>query len=65
MYNYEVVVYKIVPVTGVKLSDEIIELLPGETRIIDVTILPKDATNKNFTAASADTSIATVIIPEE
>lgn len=65
MYNYEVVVYKIVPVTGVKLSDVTIELLPGESRIIDVTILPKDATNKNFTAASADTSIATVIIPEE
>lgn len=65
MYNYDVVVYKIVPVKSVRLSEEIIDLLPGEARIIDVTVLPKDATNKNFTAASADTSITTVSIPEE
>lgn len=62
MYTYVVVVYKIVPVTGIKLSETVIELMPGEVRVLDVTVLPNDATNKTFTASSEDDSIATVII---
>jgi uncharacterized protein YjdB len=62
MYKYVVTVYKIVPVTGIKLSEDSISIIDGESRYIDVTIIPKDATNKEFTVTSSDTSIATVEI---
>lgn len=65
MYKYIVTVYKIIPVTGIKLSETVINIMPGETRIVDVSILPKDATNKTFTASSSDETIATVIIDKQ
>lgn len=54
------VVTVISKVTGVKLSDTSIKLLPGDKKTISVSIEPSDATNKEYTIASSSPSVATV-----
>ncbi|MBR4748112.1 MAG: Ig-like domain-containing protein [Abditibacteriota bacterium] len=49
-----------VPVTGVTLSDTEIKLKKGESKTLTATVKPSNATNKNVTWTSDDTSIATV-----
>jgi len=55
----EVVVWDI-PVTGVTLDKDKLELDQGTTAQLKATVLPENATNKNVTWSSSDESIATV-----
>ncbi|PKL15505.1 MAG: hypothetical protein CVV49_21090, partial [Spirochaetae bacterium HGW-Spirochaetae-5] len=47
-------------VTGVTIDSTTIKIQPGETKQLTATVLPIDATNKNVTWISSNTSIATV-----
>ena len=49
-----------VPVTGVTLNKTSANLTVGGTVILNATITPSDATNKNVTWSSSDSSIVTV-----
>ena len=49
-----------VPVTGVKLNTETLELFTGNTATLTATVLPDDATNKNVTWQSDNANVATV-----
>ncbi len=49
-----------VQVTGVKLNKTSTTLTVGATETLTATVLPSDATNKNVTWSSSDTSVATV-----
>ncbi|OUP56919.1 Ig-like domain-containing protein [Pseudoflavonifractor sp. An184] len=49
-----------VPVTGVTLNKTSTSLYVGDTEILTATVEPSDATNKNVTWSSDDTSVATV-----
>ena len=49
-----------VPVTGVKLNTETLELFTGNTATLTATVEPDNATNKTVTWKSSDTNIATV-----
>ena len=49
-----------VPVTGVTLSQTELSLTEGNTAQLTATVKPDDATNKNVTWSSDDTSVATV-----
>ena len=49
-----------VPVTGVKLDKNTLELIPGKTAQLKATVLPEDATNKGVTWKSLQENIATV-----
>ncbi|MBQ4862768.1 Ig-like domain-containing protein [Pseudoalteromonas sp. MMG013] len=49
-----------IPVTGVTLSNNELNVSTGETTTLIATILPSAATNKNITWASSDQMIATV-----
>ena len=49
-----------VPVTGVKLNTETLELYTGDTATLTATVQPSNATNKDVTWESSDTSVATV-----
>ena len=49
-----------VPVTGVTLDTERMELVEGETRQLSATVSPSNATNKNLLWVSSNSSIVTV-----
>ena len=49
-----------VPVTGVKLNTETLELFTGNTATLTATVQPDDATNKNVTWQSDNANVATV-----
>ena len=49
-----------VPVTGVTLDTERIELVEGETRQLSATVSPSNATNKKLLWVSSNSSIVTV-----
>jgi len=51
---------KDVAVAGVKLDENPLTLVIGETKTLIVTVLPKDATNKLVTWVSSDPKVATV-----
>ena len=51
---------KIIPVTGVTLDKDKLELAKGGIGQLTATVLPEDATNKKVTWKSNDTSVATV-----
>ena len=48
------------PVTGVSLSNSSISLKTGESYTLTATVSPSNATNKNVSWSSSDTSVATV-----
>ncbi len=50
-----------VSVTGVLLNKPTVVLNVGETAILTVTVIPTDATNKDVTWKSSNTSVATVL----
>ena len=49
-----------VTVIGITLSDASCIIKAGETKQLTATVLPADATNKNVTWKSSDTSVASV-----
>ena len=49
-----------VPVTGVKLNTETLELFTGNTATLTATVEPENATNKNVTWSTSNASVATV-----
>ena len=49
-----------VPVTGVKLNTETLELFTGNTATLTATVEPENATNKNVTWSSDKPDVATV-----
>ena len=49
-----------VPVTGVKLNTETLELFTGNTATLTATVEPDNATNKNVTWQSDNANVATV-----
>ena len=49
-----------VPVTSVSLNKTALNLMVGDTETLTATIYPSDATNKNVTWKSSNTSVATV-----
>ena len=49
-----------VPVTGVTLDTEVLELVEGETGLLNATVSPVNATNKNLLWVSSNSSIVTV-----
>lgn len=49
-----------VPVTGVKLNTETLELFTGNTATLTATVEPDNATNKNVTWSSDNEAVATV-----
>ena len=51
---------KSVPVTGVKLDKTELSLYTGESALLNATVEPDNATNKNVTWESSDETIATV-----
>lgn len=54
----EVTVIK--PVTGVSVSPKTLEMMPGESKTLTVTVTPADAGDKSYTFNSSDPSVATV-----
>lgn len=48
------------PVTGVTLNKTTLDLIAGGEETLTATVAPADATNKNVTWASSDTTVATV-----
>ena len=55
-----VVNVKTVNVTGITLNKTTLNLVRNQTGTLSVTVLPTNATNKNYTWSSSDTTIATV-----
>ena len=51
---------KIIPVTGVTLDENSIEMNIGDNKTLTATVLPADATDKSVTWSSSDKSVATV-----
>ena len=51
---------KIIPVNSVTLDKNKLEMVEGDATQLIVTVLPENATNKNVTWSSSDSSIATV-----
>jgi uncharacterized protein YjdB len=51
---------KIVPVTGIKLNKDTVELIEGESAVLTATVIPEEATNKEVRWFSNDESIAIV-----
>ena len=49
-----------VPVTGVSISEDSIELNVSETKALSVTVLPTNASNKNVTFESSNPSVASI-----
>lgn len=49
-----------IPVTGVTLTPETVELKVGETKNLIITVAPETATNKKYTYTSDKESVATV-----
>ena len=48
------------PVTGIEVTPAFVELKPGETQELKVSVLPENATDKTYTWSSSDESVATV-----
>ncbi len=55
----EVTVYS-TPVTGITISDKVIEVGVGGSKTLKATVLPDDATDKSVTWTTADEGVATV-----
>lgn len=51
-----------VPVTGINVTNWAINMYVGDTREIEYTIEPENATNKNVTFSSANPAVATVSV---
>lgn len=49
-----------IPVTKIVLNNSSVKMLKGDTKILASTITPSNATNKNVTWSSSNTSVATV-----
>ena len=49
-----------VPVTGIEMTPASVELKPGDTQVLKVSVLPENATDKTYTLSSSDESVATV-----
>ena len=49
-----------VAVTGIEVTPAFVELKPGETQELKVSVLPENATDKTYTWFSSDVSVATV-----
>ena len=49
-----------VPVSGVTLDTELMELMKGETALLNATVSPSNATNKKLLWSSSNSSIVTV-----
>ena len=49
-----------VAVTGIEVTPAFVELKPGETQELKVSVLPENATDKTYTWSSSDVSVATV-----
>ena len=49
-----------VAVTGIEVTPAFVELKPGDTQVLKVTVLPENATDKTYTWSSSDESVATV-----
>ena len=49
-----------VAVTGIEVTPTTVELKPGDTQVLTVSVLPENATDKTYTWSSSDESIATV-----
>ena len=58
--NAKVVEPEVVPVTGVSLDKTSVELTEGDETTLTATVNPDNATNKNVTWKSSDSSVATV-----
>lgn len=50
----------IVAVTDIKVTPASVELKPGQTQTLTVSVLPENATDKTYTWSSSDESVATV-----
>ena len=55
-----IVVRENIPVEGIKLDNNRLDLIEGENTQLKATVLPENAANKNVTWSSSDSSIATV-----
>ena len=49
-----------VAVTGIEVTPAFVELKPGDTQVLKVSVLPENATDKTYTWSSSDESVATV-----
>lgn len=49
-----------VAVTGIEVTPTTVELKPGDTQVLTVSVLPENATDKTYTLSSSDESVATV-----
>lgn len=49
-----------VAVTGIEVTPATVELKPGDTQVLTVSVLPENATDKTYTWSSSDESVATV-----
>ena len=49
-----------VAVTGIEVTPAFVELKPGETQELKVSVIPENATDKTYTLSSSDESVATV-----
>lgn len=49
-----------VAVTGIEVTPAFVELKPGDTQVLKVTVLPENATDKTYTWSSSDKSVAAV-----
>ena len=47
-------------VTGIEVTPAFVELKPGDTQVLKVSVLPENATDKTYTWSSSDESVATV-----
>ena len=47
-------------VTGIEVTPAFVELKPGDTKALKVSVLPENATDKTYTLSSSDVSVATV-----
>lgn len=47
-------------VTGIEVTPASVELKPGDTQVLKVSVLPENATDKTYTWSSSDESVATV-----
>ena len=47
-------------VTGIEVTPAFVELKPGETQELKVSVIPENATDKTYTLSSSDESVATV-----
>ena len=58
--TYVYTIEGVVPVSSITLGQSTYELTPGQTSQLSATVSPSNATNKNVTWSSSNTSVATV-----